>query len=354
LESLQIVNPIVVRDGANGYSLQSDLKVHDATVDDYELWRMQALASNPPQEISGRFNMGSGQLRASAQQPPRAFLGQKDEKIVGGLAYFFDETDSCARLTEAFCCDDVSMGALFAHAVKVTIEQMKAVYVEVDILATAPRLLKAAEQMGFVPVAYLPAFYCRAGTFADVVKMVKLNLPYAMDAADFTSHAKSVVEIIDRNFEDQKVGLAIINMLRPLSMFGGLGDGELRKIARLFTQKLFRPAEKVFAKNDASDEAYIVLRGKINILLEQGAVPVAQLTEGKIFGEMSFLEGSPRNAFAVAAQPSILLVVQRSAFSDLARREPNLGMMVMRNIAVDLAAKLRNANTSLSGGHKPS
>ncbi len=352
LENLQIVNPIVVRDGANGYPLQSDLTVHDATVDDYELWRLQAQASNPPQEVSGRFNMGCGQMRTPSHQPPRAFLGQQAEKIVAGLAYSFDPSDQCARLTEAFCCDDVSMGALFAHAVKTAVEEMKAVYVEADILATAPRLLKTAEQAGFVPVAYLPAFYCRAGTLADVVKMVKLNLPYSRDSADFTAHAKSVVEIVDRNFEDQKVGLAIINLLRPLSMFGGLGDGELRKIARLFTQKLYRPAEKVFAKNDSSDEAYIVLRGKIDILLEQGAPPVAQLGQGKIFGEMAFLEGSPRNAFAVAAQPSILLVVRRSAFSDLARREPNLGMVVMRNVAVDLAAKLRHANTALGGGHK--
>jgi hypothetical protein len=297
--------------------------------------------------------MGSGQLRTPVTLPPQAFLGQKDEKIVAGLAFYFDTSDQCARLVEAFCCDDVSMGALFAHAVKVVIEQMKAVYVEVDVLATAPRLLKAAEQMGFVPVAYLPAFYCRAGTFADVVKMVKLNLPYALDTADFTAHAKSVVDIIDRNFEDQKVGMAIINLLRPLSMFGGLGDGELRKIARLFTQKLYRPKEKVFDKNDSSDEAYIVLRGKINILLEQNASPVAQLTDGKIFGEMAFLEGSPRNAYAVAAQPSILLVVQRSAFADLARREPNLGMVVMRNVAVDLAEKLRHANAALAAAQKP-
>src|SRR6202044_776326 len=105
-------------------------------------------------------------------------------------------------------------------------------------------------------------FYCRAGTFSDVVKMGKLNLPYALDAAEFPALAKSVVAIIDRNFEDQKVGLAIITLLRPLSMFGGLGDGELRKIARLFVQKLFRPGDQIFAKGQISDEAYIVLRGK--------------------------------------------------------------------------------------------
>ena len=352
LENLHIVNPIVVRDGASGYPLQSDLKIAGATPAEYEAWLAQALASNPPHELSGRYNMGSGHMRLPPKQPVRAILGQKDGKTVAGLAYYFDEMDRCARLSEAYSCDDVSMGALFAHAAKAAQEQLGAVYVEADILATAPRLLKSAEQLGFVPVAYLPAFYCRAGSYADVVKLVKLNLPYSLDTAEFTAHAKSVVRIIDRNFEDQKLGLAIINLLRHLSMFGGLGDGELRKIARLFVQKLYRPGEFVFAKGDSSGEAYIVLRGKINIQLERDAPPVAQLTDGKIFGELAFLDGSPRSAFAAAAQPSILLVVQRSAFSDLVRREPNLGMVVMRNIAMDLAAKLRHADSTLAAASK--
>jgi hypothetical protein len=353
LESLRIVNPIVVRDGASGYPLQSDLKISSASPEDYEVWHKQVLASNPPHELSGRFNMGSGHMRLPPKQPMRAFLGQKDGKIVAGLAYYFDELDRCARLSEAFSSDDVSMGALVAHAVKAVHDQLGAVYLEADILASAPRLLKSAEQLGFVPVAYLPAFYCRAGSYADVVKLVKLNLPYSLDTAEFTAHAKAVVTIIDRNFQDQKLGLAIINLLRPLSMFGGLGDGELRKIARLFVQKLYRPGEFVFAKGDSSGEAYIVLRGKINIQLEREATPVAQLTDGKIFGELAFLDGSPRNAFAAAAQPSILLVVQRSAFSDLVRREPNLGMVVMRNIATDLAAKLRHADSTFAAAPKP-
>jgi hypothetical protein len=45
--------------------------------------------------------------------------------------------------------------------------------------------------------------------------------------------------------------------------------------------------------------------------------------------------------------------VQRSAFSDLVRREPNLGMVVMRNIATDLAAKLRHADSTLAAAPKP-
>ncbi|HWD19606.1 MAG TPA: cyclic nucleotide-binding domain-containing protein [Verrucomicrobiae bacterium] len=352
LESLQIHNSLVVRDGASGYPLQSDLKVHDGTQDDFDLWRVQADAANPPVEVSGRFNFGFGLLRLPFTAAVRAFLGQRDEKMVAGLAYYFDEHDKCVRLTESFCSDDLSIGALLAHAVKAVQEQFNAVYTEMDVLATAPRLLKSAEQLGFVPVAYLPAFFSKNDRNFDVVKMVKLNLPYSVETADFTAHARVTVEIIDRSFQDQKLGLAIINLLRPLSMFHGLGDGELRKIARLFVQKLYRAGDEIFAKGALGEEAYVLLRGKINIHLDPAAPPIAQLGEGKIFGELAFLDGAPRVAFAVAAQPSILLVMQRAAFNDLVRREPNLGMAVMRNLALDLAMKLRGVNDALSNVKK--
>jgi CRP-like cAMP-binding protein len=348
LEKLHIPNAMVVRDGASGYPLQCDLKMQEATMEEYQLWRVQAESSNPPAEVSGRFNYGLGFMRVPGNLTMRALLAQQDKKMVAGLSYYFDEQDRCARVTEAFCSDDLSMGALLAHALRAVQEQLSAVYTEVDILATAPRLLKSAEQLGFVPVAYLPAFFCGQGRFSDVVKMVKLNLPYSLESADFTAHASSMVKLIDRNFEDQKLGLAIINLLRPLSMFSGLGDGELRKIARLFVQKLYRPGERVFAKGDSGDEAFIVLRGKISIQLELESPAVAQLGDGKIFGELAFLDGAPRAAFAVATQPSILLVMKRTAFAEVVRREPNLGMVVMRNLAQDLAIKLRGVNEALA------
>jgi hypothetical protein len=222
----------------------------------------------------------------------------------------------------------------------------------VDILTSAPRLVKSSEQLGFVPIAYLPAFYAKDGKFNDVVKMVKLNTGYSLDNTDLTANSQAIVKIVDNNFQDQKIGVAIINLLRGLPIFEGLGDGELRKIARLFTQKLFRPSEKVFNKGDSGKEAYIVMRGQIDICLEEKSSAIASVTSGQIFGELAFLDGAARGAYAIASQASILLVIQRSAFSDLVQREPHLGMVVMRNVAMDLSNKLRRANTALNSAKK--
>jgi hypothetical protein len=222
----------------------------------------------------------------------------------------------------------------------------------VDFLVSAPRILKSAEQIGFVPVAFLPGFYNCDGCGVDLVKMVKLDAAYTLDNVNLTADARTIVEIVDRNFQDQKVGLAVLSLLRGLQSFDGLGDGELAKVARLFTQKLYRPGEKVFSKGDPSNEAYVVMRGQIDIRFEENAKPVATIGAGAILGEQGLLDGSPRNATGTAAQASILLVVQRAAFNTLVQTEPHLGMVIMRNIATEVSAKLRKTNLGLSMGAK--
>jgi len=347
-ESLKIPNPVTVRDGATGYPLQTEMQIHDATFEDFELWKLQARASNPIIEVSSGFNRGAGFLRLNTDAPLKAFLGQRESQIVGGLAYYMDEQDRCVRILDSFATDDLAMGPLFHHAVRLAQEQLSAAYIEVDVLASAPRLLKCAEQLGFVPIAYFPAFFVLNNRPADVVKLVKLNMLYAAETAPLTAMAARLAKVVDLNFQDQKIGVAIINLLRTLPIFAGLGDGELRKIARLFTQKLYRPGERVFNRGDAGSEAYIVMRGQVDISLNEESKPIATVGSGQIFGELAFLDGAPRTAMAIAAQASILLVVQRIAFSDLVQREPHLGMVVMRNIAMDLSNKLRKANAAIN------
>jgi hypothetical protein len=348
LANLKLPQSGSVRDGAIGYPLQSDVKFHEASFDDFELWRMQSASANPPVEISGAFNLGLGFLRSPFEGPLRAILAQRDEKITAGLAYYLDPLDRCVRLVNSFAQDDLSMGVLVRRALTIAQEQLSAVYVEVDIIMLAPRLLKTAEQLGFVPIAYLPAFYFSQDGYADVVKMVKLNTVYSPESSELTTQARTITDFIDHSFQDQKLGIAIINMLRTLPIFEGLGDGELRKMARLFTQKLYRPGDRIFNRGDLGNEAYVVMRGQIDILLDEKSKPLATIGNGQIFGELAFLDGAARVAMAVASQASILLVIQRSAFNTLVQREPHLGMVVMRNVAMELSNRLRKANAAIS------
>ena len=350
LAHLNIASPVVVRDGATGYPLQIGLDVQQASVEDFEVWRAQAQLSNPPAEISSGFNRNLGLLRVeNSANAVQCFLGQLNTQVVCGLAYIFDPHDKCVRVLDCFSTNDYSMGHMLNHLSRVASNSLGAAYLEIDVLMTAPRMLKTAEQLGYVPVAYLPAFFHQNDHHLDVVKMVKLNLVYSLESRGMTAGAAAIIKIIDQNLQDQKVGMAVINLLRSLTIFEGLGDGELRKVARLFKQKLYQAGEIVFKKGDSGDEAYIVMRGQVDICLEESPRPIATVANGQIFGELAFLDGSPRVARAISRQPTIMLVVERRAFTELVQREPHLGLVVVRNIAEDISGKLRRANSPTTG-----
>jgi len=343
LARLNMELPLRVEDGATGYPLQSLVEVTETNNEQFEAHYRDTAARQVPAEISTGYHRGFGLLRVG-KPPLRALLAQRGPETTAGVLWFYDEHDRCVRIVDAFSTDDLSLGPLLYRVVAFAHSKLSATYVEMDAMVTSPRLLKTAEQLGFLPVAYFPGFYEQKGRHIDVVKLVKLNVPHVTEAAQLEGGAQRIAATVEHYIEDQKAGVAIINLLRGLAMFHGLGDGELRKIARLFQQKLVRPGETIFVQGGAGDEAFIVLRGQVEIMFDDPPRPVAVIQPGQIFGEQAFLDGSPRTATAAVNIPTILLVVQRSAFHELAQREPHLGLVVMQNIAAELSAKLRRTN----------
>jgi hypothetical protein len=331
-------------DGLLAYPPSPSIQVFEATYADFQMWHQQAGTTCRPPAVSTGFNRGCGLLRTRTEALPRALLARRDSDIVGGLAFIHDDVDCCLRVLEAFATDDSAYGPLLDHLVHSTQEQVGAAYVEMDVLVEASRLIRTAERFGFAPVAYLPGFFLLREQCLDVVKMVKLNILYDPEYTPLTDPAATVVRIVNGVFESVHQGIAIVGLLRTLPIFSGLGDGELSRIARLFTQRLYRAGEVVFRKGEEGTSACVVMRGQVGVYLENANRPVATVQAGEIFGELAFLDNTPRGATMVANSATILLVLERTAFEELTREDAFLGQVVMRNMALDLSRKLRRTN----------
>jgi CRP/FNR family cyclic AMP-dependent transcriptional regulator len=105
---------------------------------------------------------------------------------------------------------------------------------------------------------------------------------------------------------------------------------------------------------------YVIVRGEVEILLDPslvggvtprkgtGPVTIATLREGQTFGEVALVDQGIRSASARCATDSVrLLVIPRQKLLRLCETYPELGYRVMRNMAADLAFKIRNSDLSM-------
>lgn len=108
-----------------------------------------------------------------------------------------------------------------------------------------------------------------------------------------------------------------------------------------FPLRSYAAGEKVFVRDEEGDAMYAVRSGRVNIVA-LGTV-VESIGPDGIFGEMALIDGSPRSATAVAAEPTEVAPINKKAFLHLVQQNPDFALQVMRL----LVSRLRQMNESL-------
>jgi CRP-like cAMP-binding protein len=74
------------------------------------------------------------------------------------------------------------------------------------------------------------------------------------------------------------------------------------------------------------------------------------LGEGQITGEISLVDQGPRSAtVAAGTEPTTVQIIDRKDLETICLETPSIGYIIMRNIAIDLAFKLRHRNINEGG-----
>ncbi len=84
------------------------------------------------------------------------------------------------------------------------------------------------------------------------------------------------------------------------------------------------PGHVVFREGDAGDGLYIIKRGSVEVRRADMAAPIAYLTAGECFGEMSLIHGGPRTATIRVPEEALILRLSKSASLDLQTKFPRL------------------------------
>ena len=150
-----------------------------------------------------------------------------------------------------------------------------------------------------------------------------------------------------------------LHLLQQTDIFFELGAEQLAGVAALCEEKRFGVGDLVFEENSASDELYVIVAGEVDILVDPSLVgdragspskpaTIATLRRGQSFGEVALVDQGVRSASArSASHETRLLVIPRQALMDLCDQDPALGYRLMRNLAADLATKIRNTDLKI-------
>jgi CRP/FNR family cyclic AMP-dependent transcriptional regulator len=143
--------------------------------------------------------------------------------------------------------------------------------------------------------------------------------------------------------------MSIVPLLKKVDILNGLSKSQLEKLAKLCREHTCSADDIIFRENDTSSELYLIQDGLVEISLsvpEPGTEKsIITLGKGQIFGEMALVDEGPRSASArCIADVTRLWVAKRVDFISLCEKDTSIGFLVMRNIAADLAFKLRLIN----------
>lgn len=140
----------------------------------------------------------------------------------------------------------------------------------------------------------------------------------------------------------------IVQTLKQIEVFHGLNADQLQQIAAITRREAYQSGDVIIEQNAAGDTMYIIARGQVEILKRDsyGDMHTALfLGEGQIFGELALLDQGLRSATVIANEdPTVLYALDRDTFESLCRGDTALGYHLMRNVALDLAFKLRHHN----------
>ena len=150
--------------------------------------------------------------------------------------------------------------------------------------------------------------------------------------------------------------MPFVNLLKQVDIFYELTDSQFQMVSTICHELHFSAGETVFEEGSAGQELYLIVNGEVEIQVKPASnapgksspTTITTLRRGQSFGEVALVDQGLRSALARCSQPdTTLLMIPRDKLMLLCDRYPQLGYRLMRNLAADLAMKIRNTDLQM-------
>jgi glutaminase len=129
-----------------------------------------------------------------------------------------------------------------------------------------------------------------------------------------------------------------------------LNPDELALMDRLLFYRNYLKGQNIITAGQASNELFVLTKGSamVSIATQDGIARLDAFSSGAAFGEVAFLDRSPRSANVTALSPVTCRILTREAFDQLDTLAPSIKIHLLSNLAGRLTTMLRHNGRELA------
>lgn len=172
---------------------------------------------------------------------------------------------------------------------------------------------------------------------ADLIPEGRIACSGCIGSLKLEFSLKDFLDDDDFIVEDDQTGMLLL--LQNFPFFRNIDRSDLRDVIKLFNRRKYSKNEIIIRRGDRGDNFYVVISGNVKVL-NDAALPIASLSVGEVFGEMSLLSDETASATVQAGADSEILYIENRKFKKILSKYPTLQNYFTRL----LAQRLTNAN----------
>lgn len=135
------------------------------------------------------------------------------------------------------------------------------------------------------------------------------------------------------------------DLLARMPLFRPLNDREILRVLQVTDVCDYTNGETIISEGDKGEELFIVLTGHATVM--RNGAELATLDAGDHFGEMALVRSQPRSATVRSAGNSELMVIRRTEFFEILRKEHQLAVKLLWQFLGVLADRLADTSREL-------
>jgi RimJ/RimL family protein N-acetyltransferase len=349
LENCGLDADVIVDEESVPYPFGHGFSVSELTTDGYSRLMRIERGRVRNREVFGPLRLQYGYFKLITHHS-RYLVAREGGHITGAIGFTLEERDAIVRVFELITLADDVIRFLLQELERRCLDEWGTAYIEIDVSAHAPRMQRTLLQLGWVPVAYVPALAFHDVERLDLVKFARLLEPLDLGSVVLIPPTSDLARLVLAAFKRREVLPRLGELVDRTGLFQGLEDEQLERLAGAFRYATFRPGEEIFAQGDRCEEMYLVLSGEVDVRMRGTDRAVGRVPAGECLGEVALLTDENHSATAVAVSEVETGVLSRQDLRSLVRLRPGIGVVLYRNLARGLGEKLRRADLATLDG----